>query len=269
MRFKTVRRVSPWAWALAAISVAAPVAAEPRFRLEKTREVVLLSSGLAVGVGALVLLGTVDPLTPEQIADLDPSDVNDFDRDSIRPYRNIHAGDALAYLSYALPLTVFVRDDSRRDWQTIAVMWTEATMLNMGINGMVKSTVLRTRPYAYDPETPIEKKTEESARLSFYSGHTASTACNCFFTARVLSEYIAGSTAKRILWAGAAVYPAVTGFLRVDSGHHFRTDIIVGYVIGAAIGYFVPQLHALGDERVSIHAMVIDGNPGVGVRAAF
>jgi membrane-associated phospholipid phosphatase len=254
---------------LTLVGAAAPSAAQSPFRLEKTRDVVLLSSGLAAGVGSLLLLDTVDPLTTEQIADLDPDDVNDFDRDSIGPYRKVHAGDALAYLSYALPFSIFLRDDSRRDWQVIAVMWTEATMLNLGINGVVKSTVLRTRPYAYDPETSMERKTEESARLSFYSGHTASAACNSFFTARVLSEYVTGSTAKRIMWAGAAVYPALTGFLRVDSAHHFRTDIIFGYVIGGAIGYFIPQLHATGDERVSVNAVVIDGDPGVGVSVVF
>ena len=39
--------------------------------------------------------------------------------------------------------------------------------------------------------------------------------------------------------------PAVTGYLRFKAGKHFPTDIIVGYGVGATIGYLVPELHKL------------------------
>ena len=216
-----------------------------------------------------MLLGNVDPLTLDEINALNPDDVNSFDRGAINPYESSQSGDVLATISYLLPLTTFLRDDTQRDWHTIGVMWLEATALNMGINGVVKSTVMRTRPYVYDAETPLDKKTTESARLSFYSAHTAATACNCFFMARVFSAYVEDSKAKVAIWAGAATLPAITGFLRVDSGHHFRTDVIAGYLIGAGIGYLVPQLHAIGDDRMSFRPVSVDGDPGVSMQIAF
>lgn len=243
--------------------------AQSPFRLEKTRDTTLLSAGAILGVGSLVLLAGVDPLTVDEINRLDADDVNDFDRDSIVPYQSARAGDALAAVSYLMPLTTFLRDDTKRDWETIGVMWVEATMLNLGINGVAKATTLRTRPYAYDADTPLDKKTTASARQSFYSGHTASAACNCFFMARVFDEYVENPKAKVAMWAGAVTYPALTGLLRVDSGHHFRTDIITGYVVGAAIGYFIPQLHRFADDRVSLRPASVDGDAGVEVQIAF
>jgi membrane-associated phospholipid phosphatase len=255
------------AWAL--VTFAQPSRAQSPFRLEKPREVTMIGAGVLLGVGGLVLLADVDPLTIDEIGRLDADDVNDFDRDSIVPFRNARAGDALAAVSYLLPFTTFLRGDTRQDWETIGVMWVEATLLNLGINSVVKSTVLRTRPYVYDPETPLDKKTTESARLSFYSGHTASAATNCFFMARVFSAYVESPKAKVAMWAGAVTYPALTGLLRVDSGHHFRTDIITGYVVGAAIGYFVPQLHRVADDRVSLRPAAVGGDAGVEVQIAF
>ena len=37
--------------------------------------------------------------------------------------------------------------------------------------------------------------------------------------------------------------PAVTAWARVGAGKHFASDVIVGYLTGAAIGYLVPELH--------------------------
>jgi hypothetical protein len=255
--------------AVVVLSTAQPGRAQSPFGLEKTRDVALLSTGAALGIGALVAFYSVDPLTTAEIAALDPNDINDFDRDEIEPYRDHYAADALAYSSYLFPLTLLGRDDTRRDWRTIGVMWSEATLLNLGLNGLVKATVLRTRPYVYDPATSLEHKTTRKARLSFYSGHTSAAACNSFFTARVLSEHVESRTAKIALWSGAVLYPALTGVMRVDSGHHFRTDVITGYVVGAAIGYFIPHLHREVGGGVSLRPIPLEAGAGVGARVAY
>jgi F0F1-type ATP synthase assembly protein I len=45
------------------------------------------------------------------------------------------------------------------------------------------------------------------------------------------------------MWTAAALIPAVTGFSRVNTHNHFPTDVIVGYIVGAAIGYLIPEFH--------------------------
>ena len=62
----------------------------------------------------------------------------------------------------------------------------------------------------------------------------------------------------------------LTGYLRRDSGHHFRTDVITGYCVGALIGYFVPELHRVRDTgRVSFYPVVGEDSKGLGLSLAF
>jgi membrane-associated phospholipid phosphatase len=244
--------------------------AQSPYELEPKREWILLGSGAALSVAALIIVENVDPLTLQEINQLDPGDINSWDRGAIEPYRNTHAGDALLYASYLLPLTFLAYPDTKHEWKTLGVMWAEVTVINLGLNGVIKGLVLRTRPYAYDPDTPLEKKTAVDARLSFYSGHTSSAAANCFFVAKVFNDYLTDRKAKALIWTGAALYPALTGYLRRDSGHHFRTDVLTGYCVGALVGYFVPRLHRnRAANEVSLYPTTILDSAGVGLRFTF
>ena len=244
--------------------------AQSPYQLEKHREWVFLGAGGTLGVAALVMMQNVDPLTVDEINQLDPSDINSFDGKAIKPYRETHAGDGFMLASYALPLTFLAHPGTKTDWKILGALWAEVTLINLGLNGVVKSLVLRTRPYVYDPDTPLEKKTKAEARLSFYSGHTSSAAANCFFVATVFNDYLTNNRAKALVWAGAVIYPALTGFLRRDSGHHFRTDTITGYCVGALVGYLVPRLHRSSTgTQLSLHPVNISGAAGLGLRYSF
>jgi membrane-associated phospholipid phosphatase len=243
--------------------------AETPYRLIRSQEYVWLGGGAALWTGSLVAVAQVDPLSPAEIARLDPADIDSFDRERMEPYREDHAGDALAVTSYLLPLCFFAREDTRRDVRTLAVLWVETTLWNQAFISIAKAAALRTRPYAYDPRAPEEVKRERDARLSFYSGHAASAAANGFFTAKVFSDYTDSRTLEIALWSGAVLYPAVTAFLRVDSGHHFPTDVMTGYAVGAVAGCLVPFLHRRDDSRLSLAPVSIDGVPGVAASFSF
>jgi len=238
------------------------------YALHPQREWILLGTGSALGVGSLVLKSQIDPLTVEEIDRLNLDDVNSFDRRSVYPYRRDEVGDLLLVGSYAIPLTLLASSEMRRDWRTLAVMWTETTLLQLGTAGIVKTTVKRTRPYAYVPDTPLDKKMSRSARMSFFSGHTTQTAANCFFAAKVFSDYSRNKRAKIVVWSGAALYPVIVGVQRRKTGHHFNTDTIVGYCAGALVGYFVPELHRVRGAEF-LQPTVIQGGVGLGVRVGF
>lgn len=240
------------------------------FELKTGKEATIIGAGAAISVAAFVIMSNTSSLTDEEINFLKPENVSSFDRIAIGTLSDDNLGDALLYSSYLLPLTFLTYDESREDFGTLALMYGEVILLNAGLNGIVKSLALRSRPYVYDQNSPIEKKYEADARFSFYSGHTSMTASNSFYTAKVFSEYLTSSTTKTLIWVAAAVIPAVTGFSRVNTHNHFPTDVIVGYIVGAAIGYLIPELHKYENTDVeSVKPAEFVHKPIIGFQISF
>lgn len=240
------------------------------FNLDITREAILLGTGAAAGVTAFVMLENIEPLTHQEINLLDPADVNGFDRGAIGPFKDDNVGDALLYGSYLLPLAFLVYEETNRDFLELALMYGEVLLIQGSINGIVKGTVLRTRPYVYDENSPLDETTNTKARVSFFSGHTSITSAITFFTAKVFTEYIENNTTKIIIWSAAALIPAVTAVSRVNTHWHFPTDVIVGYAFGALVGYFIPELHKskIG-EKISINPAINLDRPMLNLQFRF
>ena len=219
------------------------------YELNGNRERWILGSGALLGVIGLVLMSNIEPLTLEEINQLDPADVNKFDRHAIGPYRTYKAGDFLLYGSFLLPLTFLSNKEMKRDIEILGVIGLEVLLFQAGLNAVVKGISQRIRPYVYDSESGMDKKTSREAKLSFYSGHTSTAAAISFYTAKVFSDYLPDGLTKTLIWTGAIIYPAAVGYLRVASSNHFPTDVIVGYTVGALIGYYIPQMHKRDKEE--------------------
>jgi len=213
------------------------------FYLDFTREAILISAGSAAAVTAFVILENVQPFTPDEISLLNPADVNGFDRGAIGPYKEDVAGDVLLYTAYLLPISFLAYGETKNDFLDLALMYGEVLLIQGSINGIVKGTAQRTRPFVYDVNTPLDEKTTNQAKRSFFSGHTSITTAITFFTAKVFSEYIDDNTTKILIWSGAVLYPAIVALLRVNTHWHFPSDVIAGYVFGALVGYLIPELH--------------------------
>ena len=213
------------------------------FDIDTDKEIIISGAGAVIGVAAIIAMMNNEPLTFDEINSLNPQDVNKFDRIAVGPYESDVPGDALLYSSFMFPLTFLAYDKTREDFGTVALMYGEAVLLNASINALVKALTLRDRPFVYDANSLLEPKLEVEARYAFYSGHTSMTAVNTFYTAKVYSAYISNETTKTLMWTAAALIPAITGFSRVNTHNHFPTDVVVGYIVGAAIGYLIPEIH--------------------------
>jgi membrane-associated phospholipid phosphatase len=220
----------------------------PPYALVNKRELFILGTGGILGISGLALISNIKPLTLDEIYQLDASDINGFDRKAVGTYQNYPADDLLLYGSLFLPLTFLSHEEMKRDWKTLGVIGFEVLLFQAGLNGVVKGLTQRIRPYVYDPNSPLDKKTSKTAKLSFYSGHTSTAAAMSFFTAKAFSDYLPNGPTKSLIWTGAVIYPALVGYLRVASASHFPTDVIVGYTVGALVGYFIPQLHKVDRE---------------------
>jgi len=202
--------------------------------------------------GALALTG-IGYFTAQQVTGyseatlltLDKYELPGVDRGTVGNWRpaSAMASDYAVFASAAMPLLMLADKRARHDWLGLAFMYVEVAGVTIGLSELSKGLARRARPYAYDPEVPMAERLDSDARKSFFSGHTATAAAMCFLTAKVFSDYSDNRTAEALVWTGAILAPAVVGYLRVDAGQHFPSDVIAGYLIGGAIGYLVPELH--------------------------
>ncbi len=226
--------------------------------------------------GGLLMSGMVsyfaNPIEPYTIAGLDTisrSDVIPFDRGATYYWDpgSGRASDILLAGSVMAPLLFLTTKSTRQDFGWIILMAGEVMSINYGLNTTVKNITNRPRPYVYNPDAPLDERTGPGSLASFYSGHSSTAAAMSFFMATVLTQYHPDMKTgwKITVWAVAAAYPAVTGYLRVASGQHYPTDVIVGYAAGALTGWLVPFLHKKKNkkDRFSYAPTTIYGHAGV------
>ena len=236
--------------------VAGPLPAQQPFpyRLNTGRESVLLVSGAATLAAGVVVNAELDLLTTEDIAALDPADINAFDRPATTRWAPVagNLSDGLLVATIAAPVSLMAVAPGSAAPVTVGVMLGETLLLANGIGQLTKTVFRRTRPYVYndDPEIPLEKKTSKTARQSFPSGHAANAFASAVFLSTVYARLHPTSPARPWIWGGSLAAATTVGYLRYDAGKHFPTDIIAGAVLGGAIGWAVPNMHA--GDRVSV-----------------
>lgn len=242
--------------ALIVAGVAGPLSAQQPFpyRLSAGRETALLVSGAATLAAGAVVNAELDVLTPEDIAALDPLDINAFDRPATTRWSTVASSlsDGLVVVTIAAPLSLMAVAPGAAAPSTVGLMLGETLLLANGVGQLTKTVFRRTRPFVYndDPEIPFEKKTSKNARLSLPSGHAANAFASAVFLSTVYARLHPTSPARPWIWGGSLAVAATVGYLRYDAGKHFPTDIIAGAVLGGAIGWAVPKMHE--GDRVSV-----------------
>ncbi len=207
-----------------------------------------LLGGGAVSFGlGFYFMGKVEPMTEKEISLLDPLNVNAFDRPTTRNWstKAHHISDITLHSAFYGQFALLLDNNTRNEIGTAGTMMAEVILINNGITNILKGTAKRRRPFTYNPNAPLDKKMAKNGRYSFFSGHASNSAAYSFFAAKVYSDNNPGSKWNPYVWSAAVTLPAVTSFLRVKAGKHFPTDVIVGYAVGAAVGFLVPELHKL------------------------
>jgi membrane-associated phospholipid phosphatase len=212
-------------------------------------ELPFIISGAASLTFGIVMHAADDthPYTVDELELLDRNDVNAFDRPATYNYNTNaqKASDILRTTVIILPIAFLANHHTRSDFGSLLIMGLEVGAITYGITTGVKHAVNRTRPLVYNEEVPVDERTTSNSRLSFFSGHTSFTAAFSFYIAKVIHDYHPNlKTGYKIgLWTFSAALPLVTGYLRVEAGRHFSTDVITGYAVGAFVGWLIPELH--------------------------
>ena len=220
---------------------------------------------LSVGIG-LTALGSIvqnkaDKASLSDINALRGEDLIFLDRGAVNNLSGTaqDISDIFLYSSIAFPVVTFASNKCRANTGAIIVMTAEVALLTSGVTSIVKGIAQRYRPFNYNPDVEELVKLGNSSRKSFISGHTSSVAALTFLTARIVTDLHPETKHKKLIWGTAIVLPAVIGTLRVQAGKHFPTDVIGGYVVGAAIGYLIPKLHLSNNENINISTVGLSG----------
>ena len=219
--------------------------AQSPYYFDWKKEGVIASIGLSTWGTSYLVGNTVDPFSLNKVNSFNRASVNDFDR--VATFNNSMAAaktsDYLSLGSKFLPVLFLADQRTRNHFHDIAFLYAETYLVANGLTTLTKRLVARPRPFVFNENVDDEHKLDRGARYSFFSGHTSKTAAMSFFTAKVYADFYPASKWRPFVWTVAATIPAVTGYMRVQGGKHYPSDVIVGYAVGAATGILVPHLH--------------------------
>ena len=193
-------------------------------------------------------------LNDADVMKLNAYDVNAFDRQTAlrdpSGFANAAGkGDFLLNFSVASPLLLGLDRQIRKDWVDLLTLYLAAQSFDNILYFTSIAAVRRPRPIAYNTKLSLAERTGIGMSKSFFSGHVSFSATATFFAAKVYTDYHHIKGWKRVLLYGAAsVPPLIVGYFRVESGRHFKTDVITGFIAGAASGILVPELFRIKDK---------------------
>ena len=215
------------------------------YDLNWKKEIPYVATAVGLNLSGAYLVSQLELLTPEEIAGLNPQNVNFFDRFATNNNSAsfARASNGLEIGTQLAPILFLTGEKTRKHFGQILTLYLEASFINTGVTIISKMTFRRTRPFVYNPMVLLEEKLTRTARTSFISGHTSTASVGSFFAAKVFSDFYPDSKWKPVVWGAAAVIPGVMGYFRVAAGKHYPTDVIAGYLVGGTIGFLAPHFH--------------------------
>jgi membrane-associated phospholipid phosphatase len=239
--------------------LANPTAAQERpfpYTLSK-QDLLILPLGFGLSEWGDALERGLDPITYEEIAGLSRNDVNPVDRGATHNWsytwddRSDEYRDTLLRSAILLLFVPDVIHGRVSNAITTGTMFAETYFVVRGVTLMTKSLVGRKRPYAYNTSMSaterfnLARSNGDGVEVyqSFFSGHSAAAFALATLTSRVVTDVYGRSTWTDILWGSSLSLATMTAYARVKAGVHYPSDVIVGALVGGAIGYLVPTLH--------------------------
>lgn len=202
-----------------------------------------ITGGLAAGTVLLSLwpVDTSKRWSSEFFGRLDEGVKNNFSD------RAAALSDASLAVTVLAPVLIQLPGGWNRDTGRHLLLYGQTISANLFLQSLTKYLVQRPRPYNYRSDARVVEFAREAGKdshVSFYSGH-ASTA----FAAAVAGSYVFASGSadreiKALVWLFEMTLASTTAQLRVRAGRHFYSDVLTGAVVGSAIGFLVPALHA-------------------------
>jgi len=219
------------------------------------------SAGLALTSLGYFLSEGADPITREEIRTLSPERVNPFDRSATGNWSPEWAdrSDAFRMGAIGAGLLVFGVEASRAatdgrsdDAMKLVAMFSEVVLLTAGTTYVTKVLAGRRRPFLFNQSLSVEERYRiastgaDKPAASFFSGHSSGAFAAATFASTVFQDIHGRSAWSGLVWGSTLSLASLTAYARVKAGAHYPSDVIVGALVGAGIGYLVPRLHRKG-----------------------
>ena len=242
-----------------ALGLSDPVGAQVPYALEFRRELFLLSSGL-------ILRGYAERVHKDGLLDeaeapeLDRGQIPAFDRWSLG-YRSLRAdrwSTNISDFAMAVPAGLALWDvvtgfEPPKALARDLVIGAEVFCFASALPLFSKSWLERPRPLAYDSGIRGNQHLDTDADASFFSAHATAAFATAVYTGYTFQIKHPDSPLVPWIWSGMLGAAGTVGGMRIYSGMHFLSDVVMGALVGSACGYAIPRLHLSRPARRRKH----------------
>lgn len=183
-------------------------------------------------------------------ASLSPDEVAPFDRWAIgyysRPLDRLST--LLTAAEFTVPVAINAWDiasgkEARYGVLTDLIIYSEVYCFSSSLAIYAKALRWHPRPLAFTDNAPDAERRSGDAGSSFFSAHTTSAFASAVFTAYTFQLKHPDSPLVPWVWGGMLGTATAVGALRIYSGKHFPSDVLMGAAVGGLCGYVIPRLH--------------------------
>jgi membrane-associated phospholipid phosphatase len=132
-------------------------------------------------------------------------------------------------------------NDGREDEAPLdALLIAESATTAIALTEVAKQTFARARPAVYYHSDEWQGYSARERNVSFFSGHS-SLAFSLAVSAGTVSS-MRGYRLAPLVWAVGLPIAAFTAYSRIAADAHYLSDVVVGSVVGAGVGFVVPYV---------------------------
>jgi len=136
----------------------------------------------------------------------------------------------------------------------------------LAITHAFRYAVRRLGPYLYVDGEYLSDRDTANATMSFWSGHVSEVFAFGVTAAYIYTLRHGWSPGTFVMWTLVTAWGSSMCVMRMLSGDHFMSDVLVGSIVGSGVGLLVPALHPRrgGREpaRATLVPLVGDGYSG-------
>jgi len=172
-----------------------------------------------------------------------------------------------AFITLGIQAVLAARDGALREFPIDALIVLEAVFAAQALNQTVKFLVARERPFVHqlaETEKPLTHAPPDN-NLAFYSGHATFTMSLAVAAGTVTA--LRGYRQGFLVWAFAVPLSLTTGMLRIAADKHSFSDVLVGWLVGAGIGFAIPWFFHGVEDPLAVR--LVPGPGGIALAGRF